>query len=83
MANTVGGEQWLRLAEQSIKVLVLLQQEFTAEALHDRVGEPPNVGLPAVAIRRAKLAGLIKPVGTTLAQRDEARGRLIRTWGPR
>lgn len=83
MANTVGAESWLMLAGEWIEQRAAEGRTLDADRLQAAVGMPPTAGLPAVAIRRAKLAGTIVMVGFTTSERPEARGHAIRTWGPR
>ena len=79
-AQTVGGEQWLRLAERDIEDLAKTDMPFTGETVRARTGEPPNANLVGVAIRRARIRGLIVADGTSTAQRPEAHSRLIQVW---
>lgn len=83
MANTVGAEPWLKLAASWIEDRVAQGRTLSADDLHAHVGTPPTAGLPAVAIRRARLCGLITPVGMESSNRTAARSHLVRIWGPR
>jgi len=73
-------EPWLSLAADAIESLRIRGVEFTAEDVRRIAGEPPRANLLGVAIRRARLAGVIEPAGVTYADRAEARGRLLQTW---
>jgi len=70
---------WLALAHQVIVELAAAGEAFSAEDLRART-EPPEPNLVGVAIRRARLLGLIVPAGTDTANRPAAHGRLLRLW---
>lgn len=83
MADTDGAASWLRLAEWWIDDRLDRGLTVDTDRMQTAIGPPPNAGLPAVAIRQAKLTGKIKMVGFLTSQRPEARGHAIREWGPR
>ena len=70
---------WLGDAHRVIVELAAAGEAFSAEDLRART-EPPEPNLVGVAIRRARLLGLIVPAGTDTANRPAAHGRLLRTW---
>jgi len=80
VASAPYSEPWLSLAADAIDVLCARGTAWTAEDVRRLAGEPPRANLCGVAIRRAKLSGLITTAGVDYAERAEARGRLIQTW---
>jgi len=70
---------WLGDAHRVIVELAAAGEAFSAEDLRART-EPPEPNLVGVAIRRARLLGLIVPAGTDTANRPAAHGRLLRLW---
>lgn len=83
MANTPGAEPWLEMAASWINAMISRGLAVDADRLQAAIGTPPTAGLPAVALRRAKLAGKIQVVGFRSSGRPEARGHAIREWGRR
>lgn len=82
MANTVGAESWLKLAAAWVDAMIGRGLTIDADRMQAAIGTPPTAGLPAVALRRAKLAGKIQVVGFRTSERPQARGHAIREWGP-
>lgn len=71
---------WLGLAHQTIVDLAASGAIFSAEDVRHLAGEPPSTNLLGVAVRQARLLGLIEAAGTDTANRPAAHGRLLRTW---
>jgi len=74
---------WLGLAHQTIVDLAASGVIFSAETVRNLAGEPPSTNLLGVAVRQARLLGLIEAAGTDTANRPAAHGRLLRTWAGR
>lgn len=71
---------WLALAHQTIVDLAASGAIFSAETVRNLAGEPPSTNLLGVAVRQARLLGLIEAAGTDTANRPAAHGRLLRVW---
>ena len=71
---------WLTVAADVIADLAATKRPFTAEDVRCRAGEPVVANAVGVALRRARLAGLIETAGVDVANRPEAHRRLLRTW---
>jgi len=74
---------WLGVAHDAIVELAASEAVFSAEDVRRRAGEPPAPNLLGVAVRKARLAGLIEACGVETANRAAAHGRLLRLWRKR
>ena len=57
-------------------------RRFTADDLHEHIGEPGHPNHWGALLTRARNLGYVVEVATRKATRGPARGRLTRIWGP-
>ncbi|WP_147107214.1 hypothetical protein [Nesterenkonia populi] len=71
---------WLANAAEAIDTLARSGKDFTADDIHERVGEPLHGNWFGVAFSIARSAGVITAVGYTAARRRTRNGGALRVW---
>jgi hypothetical protein len=71
---------WQSAARAAIMDLALAGQQFTAEDVRSRVGDPPTPNIMGAMLNVAARKGIIRRAGIDAARRSSAHARMVSTW---